>query len=50
LTNIEVGFIILLVSSVLIYHRPSERSEYDVWFAPAEFGILIGLYLIMIGL
>ena len=50
MTNVEIGFIILLVSSVLIYYRPGDRSEYDVWFTPAEFGVVIGLYLIMIGL
>jgi len=50
LTNVEIGFIILLVSSVLMYHRPGDQSKYDVWFIPVEFGVIIGAYLIMIGL
>jgi len=50
LTDIEIGFIILLVSMVLLYHRPGIYSKYDVWFTIPEFGVLWGLYLIMIGL
>jgi len=50
LTDVEIGFIILLVSSVLMYHRPGDQSKYDVWFTLTEFGVIIGAYLIMIGL
>jgi hypothetical protein len=46
MTKSEIGFIIFLISSVLLYHRP-KHNKYDHWFAIPEFGFFIGLYLLI---
>ena len=39
-----------MMSAVLLYYRPRVYSDKDVWFIIAEFGVVIGLYLIIVGL